>query len=264
MKNLPSAVWIACCATAFAQSQPQQPEPTRMTFDVASIKPNTSVNTNMSISRATGGQLNCTNVNLRLLLTFAYNVRDYQLAGLPGWAGADHYDILAKLSPENAASEPDPSSETAQNHLRRRTQALLTDRFGVVLHPQTRDAPIFILVVPKGGPKLTPNETAGDPQISFNNTRLMCKRVTMTQLADMALSPGMGRPVVDKTGIAGEYDLQMEFAPDTFVPNASAAGDSVKPSFPTALQERLGLRLETSRGPTQILIVDKVERPSAN
>ncbi len=264
MKNLLPGVWISFCAAALAQPQPPQAESHRLIFDVASIKLNTSASTNTSINRALGGQLNCSNVSVRMLLTFAYDVRDYQLLNLPGWAADERYDILAKPSPEDAASEPDSRSDAAQNYLRRRTQSLLADRFGVVLHGETRDAPIYILVLAKGGSKLTPTQTEGGPQISFNYTRMTCKNVTMKRFADVALSIRMGRPVVDKTGLSGAYDFHVEFAPDALTTGASAATDQSGPSFTTALQEQLGLRIETSRGPTTFLLIDKVERPSAN
>lgn len=118
---------------------------------------------------------------------------------------------------------------------------------------------MFNLVAAKGGPKLTPTQTEGPPQFSFNNTRVTCKRITMKQFADMVLSSRMGRPVADKTGVSGAYDVQMAFAPDPFDPGGAPAGSDLGgPSFSTALQEQLGLRLETSKGPTAFLVVDKV------
>jgi len=87
----------------------------------------------------------------------------------------------------------------------------------------------------------------------------------MKQFADMVLSSRMGRSVVDKTGVSGAYDVQMEFAPDPFGPGGAPAGSDLGgPSSSTALQEQLGLRLETSKGPTAFLVIDKVERPTPN
>jgi uncharacterized protein (TIGR03435 family) len=241
---------------------------------VASIKPNTSLSTNQSINFAPGGQLNCTNVSLRLLLTFAYDVRDYQLVNVPGWAAAEHYDVFAKPALEDIPHEPPEHSTAGIARLRSRTQALLADRFGLVLHTENREVPVYHLVVAKGGPKLGDPKPAESvtatgpdgPQISWNNTKVTCKNVTMQRFAEVVLSSRMGHDVVDKTGLTGAYAFRMEFVPDEGPPKNS--GDTVSvdpgPSFLSALREQLGLRLETGKGQVPFLVIDKLERLSPN
>jgi uncharacterized protein (TIGR03435 family) len=268
---------VKLCATACffavlvgAQTNPAKStdlEP-RLTFEVASIKLNTSVNSNMSINRAPGGQLNCTNVSLRMLLQMAYDLRDYQLQNLPAWANTEHYDIFAKPSAEAGAREP--SDISGMPHLRQRTQALLADRFGLILHSEEKELPVYALVVAKGGPKLTAAQNPTDsfgPQISFNDRRVACKNVTMQRFAQAVLSSRMSHDVVDKTGLTGVYDFEMHFVPDegpTKETGDRASTDLAGPSFLSALQEQLGLRLETSKAPVKIWVVDRVDRSTPN
>jgi uncharacterized protein (TIGR03435 family) len=242
-------------------------------FDVATIKVNTTtVNGNRSINWAPGGQLNCVNVPLRMLMQFAYDLRDYQFTNLPGWADTEGYDIIAKPSPEAVQQDPPPNSQAAMALLRQRTQALIAERFGLALHTEEREMPIFTLVVAKGGPKLGEGKPADNlptrgpdgPQMSWNNTRVICKNCTMQRFCDGMLSARMRRTVIDKTGLTGAYEFKMEFVPDEVATKASAETDTTGPSFLTALQEQLGLRLEAGRGSVKILVVDKLEKPSAN
>jgi uncharacterized protein (TIGR03435 family) len=258
---------LAACAILFmpwlAPAQPTS-EPS-VTFEVASIKLNTTAETNRSINWAPGGQLNCTNVPLRMLVTFAYDLRDYQIAGLPAWADSDFYNILAKPSAEEAAKEANVHSQVSLARLRRRTQALLAERFGLTVHTEEREMSVYALVVAKGGPKLgeakpadnLPESGPDGPQITWNSQRVRCKNVTMKRFAETMVSARMGRSVIDKTGLTGAYEFNMEYGPDE-------ATDANRPPFQTALQEQLGLKLETVKAPVKTLMIDKVEKPTAN
>ena len=240
------------------------------TFEVASIKPHGNIaDTNMSINDAPGGQLNCTNVSLQMLVGYAYDVREYQMLNVPAWAETERYDLLAKPSAEDATHEPPRHSaaETALN--RKRTQALLADRFGLKVHEEQREMPVYSLVVAKGGPKLPISTTNTPfPQMSWNNTRVQCKKVTMQRFAQVMLASRMGRYVIDNTGLAGEYDFTMTFQPDEAAPKeigaTSAAVTSAGPTFLTALKEQLGLQLVGARGPAPVLVIDHAEKPSGN
>jgi uncharacterized protein (TIGR03435 family) len=260
--------------TAVIQAQPKEPD-SHFSFEVASIKPSNLLNGNQSINFAPGGQLKCTNVSLRMLVRFAYNMRDDQLVNVPGWAETEHYDILAKPSADDLPGEPPEHSEAAVVRLRARTQSLLAERFGVVSHPETREMPILALVVAKGGPKLGEPKPAADipasgpngPQISFNDRRVSCKNVTMQRFSQGVLGPKMARDVIDQTGLDGAYDFKMDFVPDEGAsrrPGDASASEPTGPSFLAALQEQLGLRLEHTKGPVHLLVIDKIERPSAN
>ena len=254
-----------------------QPEPSeeKLTFEVASIKVNTSADTNRSINWTPGGELQCKHVPLRMLLTFAYNLQDFQVASLPGWSDSEFYDIFAKPSPEAAARETYPYSQEGIARLRRRTQSLLTERFGLVLHTEDRERSVYALVVSKGGPKLGPSKPAENlpasgpdgPQMSWNDRRLTCKNVTMQRFAEGLLSDRMGRTVVDRSGLTGAYDFKMEYVPDETRPRATgdtAANVPEGPTFLTALKEQLGLQLENAKAAVKMIIVDQVQHPTAN
>lgn len=167
-----------------------------------------------------------------------------------------------------AAAEAPGYSPANIEKLRARVRALLAERFGLAHHIESKEMSIFALVVAKGGPKLTGTTTANGPQISVNDRRLTCKKVTMQRFADVVLAGRMGRRVLDKTGLTAEYDFNMEFVPDEGAPKAvsdpPASSELAGPSFQTAMQEQLGLRLEPAKGPVDFLVIDQVQRPSAN
>jgi len=250
-------------------SSAQTPDTKPPTFEVASIKVNHDTgNTGMSINDAPGGRLDCSNVTLRMLLAFAYSLRDYQLLNLPAWADTERYDIMAKPSPEAEASEPPSNSPAFGGRLRERTRALLAERFALKTHEESREMSIYSLVVAKGGAKLPPT-TSDRPMSSWNNTRVICRKIGMQRFAQMVLSARMGRPVVDNTGLTGEYDFTMQFQPDELASKPGVVGTAPAPaaegpSFLTALEEQLGLKLVGAKGPVPFLVIDHVERASAN
>ena len=256
------------CAVAFAAAMAYaQPADPALTFEVASVKPNQTLSTSTSINWAGGGTLNCTNVTLRGLIEFAYNVQDYQLLNAPSWVGAEHFDIMAKPDPEAAKAEPigNKYSEAAATRMRMRTRALLAERFGLALHTETKEGSIFALVQAKGGAKLKPTETENGPQISWNDKSVKCKKVTMLRFAEVVLANRMGRKVMDKTGLNGEFDFEMSFVPDPAPPKEGAPiNDLIGPTFSVALQEQLGLRIESAKGPEDYLVIEKIDRPTAN
>lgn len=245
-------------------------------FEVASIKPADPDAHGSSLMTDRIGGLNATNIPLRAIITMAYGIRDFQLSGGPGWIGTDRYDIIAKPERiENAVEPPDPRSmKDDQRKVRdaqwtERVRSLLADRFGLVVHKETKDQPIYVLTVAKGGPKLTVVTTPGDRQgISGNRGRTQGFAATMSMLANN-LANAVGRPVVDKTGLAAKYDWVLEWTPDvpaTGPQGADAAQpvDSPGPTIFSALQEQLGLKLESAKGPVETVVIDHVDRPSPN
>jgi uncharacterized protein (TIGR03435 family) len=127
------------------------------------------------------------------------------------------------------------------------------------VHNETQQLPIYALVVAKGGPHLTPS-TSESLAIHNMKGRVECKKVTMKLFAENSLTYRMGRTVVDKTGLSGEYDFDFRYAED----QAILTGDTTLPDFLTALREELGLRLESQQGPVAVLIIDRAEKASAN
>jgi len=189
----------------------------------------------------------------------AYDVRNYQLLGSPDWVNDDPYDIAAKAEGDSALTV---------DQVRQLLQALLADRFQLKLHRETKELSIYSLVVGKNGQKL--KEATGD-QFSMNiirrpgQTLITVSKGTMAQLS-ATLSSQVGRPVLDMTGLKGGYDFKLTFAPESLQADANAAASDSNnaPSIFTAVQEQLGLRLDSTKGPVEVLVIDHVERPSEN
>jgi bla regulator protein BlaR1 len=235
-------------------------------FDVASIKPNRSGSRGFSIG-SPGGRFIATNVTLQECIQMAYHVADYRLTGGPSWLNSERYDIEAKA--EHAVPK---------EQLMPMLQALLADRFKLAFHWETKERPGYALIVGKNGPKL--HEAASDhTSISGRRGQLTGRGMSMSQLAD-ALSRQLGQTVLDKTGLRGAFDLTLEWTPDENQTHIFAmqkgvgdgreeaqAPSTAEPSGPsifTALQEQLGLKLESGKVPTQIFMIDHADKPSAN
>jgi uncharacterized protein (TIGR03435 family) len=229
-------------------------------FEVASIKPNTSMGNNVSIQRGPGNGLIATNVTLRSLITFAYDIRDHQLVGGPAWLDKDRYDVVAKPpSPKEGAPEPTEFREVFLL-MRERVQALLADRFKLVVHTETREMPVYALVIGKNGPHLQASKSE-NMSIHGSTGVLQCQKLTMKDFVERALGNRMGRTVLDQTGLTGEYDFEIKYAEDR---GAAAAADVSGPDFLTAMQEQLGLKLEQQKGPVPVIVVDRAEKAEAN
>jgi len=240
------------------------------TYDVVSIKPNRSGSGRNSISE-NSDSFSATNISLKSLLVNAYDVRDYLISGLTGWANSDRFDVNAKI----VEVDTDALKKLTDEQRNAMLQQMLADRFHMKVHLQTEVLPIYEMIVAKGGPKITAVEPIGpDPDADRNsdfkgmsrgnmrvsNTELTAHDVPLDNLA-YALSGRLSRTVVDKTGLKGKFDLSLTWSPDD---ESAAASDSSAPSLFTALQEQLGLRLQPAKGPVETLVVDHVEIPSEN
>jgi uncharacterized protein (TIGR03435 family) len=228
-----------------------------LTFDVASIKPSRS-DQGRSSMQVSAGRIRMENVSLKKVILAAYGIpddREYALVG-PDWLTTEHFDLQAKF-PAN----------TAMEQVRLMTQALLAERFELALHRETRQLPIYALVVAKNGPKIHAAQD-GQPGTSNGPGRLDATKITMQKLADL-LALTTGQQVVDATGLSGAFDFKLEWSPDEMqkkrspdeTPDIGASG----PSIFSALQEQLGLKLEGRKGPVEILVVDHIEKtPTEN
>ncbi len=231
------------------------------TFEVASIKPNRSGARNSGFRRAGPGELNATNVTLKMLVAFAYDVRDYQIAGGPNWLDSERYDILAK---PDLSTGPGPTAEAARRELlRARVQTLLADRFQLKLQHTTKELPMFQLVIGKNGPKLNATKNTQSELLS-NGHHLTCQKVTVASFAKIFLEGQLRRSVKDMTGLTGEFDFTLDWAPDEAPPGAEPAPATDGADLFTAVQEQLGLKLEPAKGPVEILVVEQAERASEN
>ena len=233
-----------------------QPATERLAFEVASVKPNKSGDRGTSMGPSSGG-LTATNATLKFLITFAYDVRDHQISAGPSWFDTERYDIVAK--------GPIDHPTVAQN--RQMLQKLLADRFQLRLLRETKELPEYALVVEKNGPKLHQPEGAGNG-MRIGRGRITTQAVSMEHFAGN-LGKLLGRTVVDKTGLQGNFAFTLEWTPDASQPMgvlgpSPAVPDDSGPSIFTALQEQLGLKLEPQKGPVEILVIDHVEKPSEN
>jgi uncharacterized protein (TIGR03435 family) len=261
--------WILFVCAVPGLAQPDVSPAPDLTFEVASIKPDTSMGRNISLNRTPGGGLDATNVPARLLITFAYNISDHQLSGAPSWLDSERYDIHAKPPARVAAKEPsDFFDAPATERLRLRMQALLADRFQLVVHQETREMPVYALVVGRNGPKLAAWKEGDDPgpQIIGRSGTLTCKKVSMQRFAEGVLAGRLGRNVENQTGLSGDYNFKLEYddAPPKTGSDPADTASATRPTFLDALQEQLGLKLEHRKGPVEVLVIDHVERASAN
>lgn len=190
---------------------------------------------------------------LKSLLVMAYGVRSDQISDGPGWIGSDRFDINAK-----AEGSVDHIPE---HQLHAMLQALLEERFQLKVHYKSQRGTVYALVVGKNGPKFQASSEVRKSMSArwgAGRSQFTLKKATMEALAGRLIS-AVGNPVVDKTDLKGEYDFTVEWTPEGAPPS-----DSNLPSIFTAVQEQLGLRLEAQKGDVEFLVIDHVERPSAN
>lgn len=224
-------------------------------YDVVSIKPNKSGSGNVSI-HTDDGNFDATNVSLKNMLLNAYGLKEAQLVDLPAWGDSTRFDIRAKIL------EPDLKilGKLSADQWRSMLQPILTDRFALKFHTESKVLPVYELVINKGGPKF---QVSASPQhgdsINTHNRNLVATSVPMTSIADW-LSSQVQRVVIDKTGLTGKYDLALKWSADDGPPPEADA----PPPLITALQEQLGLRLQPAHDSVQTFVIDHVELPTEN
>jgi bla regulator protein blaR1 len=237
------------------------PPPPSYGYGVVSIRPAAPDQTQTGFGRGPQGGLRTMNTSVMMMVTFAYSVADYQIVGAPGWVSSEPYDVT--LTPEQADVALGPESNlkdvmASQDRNKQRLQAVLRDRFGLVLRAETHELPIYALVQAKSGAKLAVHP-AGDPKASFYKNgpgHVEGTGATISMLTGM-LSRDLGHPVNEESGLGGQYDFKLDWTPDS---DTSGTG----PSIFTALTDQLGLRLESKKGPVLVYVIEKVERPSEN
>jgi uncharacterized protein (TIGR03435 family) len=224
--------------------------PKLQAFEVASIKPNPNGADDNSM-RTSPGHLTVVNMTPRSLLLDAFGVRESQLVGGPDWLAKEKFDVDAVTG---------TSADLNRTTLQPLLQAMFADRFRLKFHRESRELPVYSLVAAKGGPKLTVHSGEGAPITGIHSSsgkdRVNARKTTMKRLAEV-LSEQTDRVVIDNTGLTGEYDFSLEWASDPIA-------DSQDPSIFTAIQEQLGLKLDSAKGAVQIIVIDSAERPSEN
>jgi bla regulator protein blaR1 len=273
----------------------QTPTGTKPSFEVATIKASDPGQRGMMIQMQPGGRLVIKGAPVRNLLTNAFRVRDFQVTGGPTWMGTDRWDIEARAE-EGSISQrtglPDP---TKPDPISLRLQSLLEERFQLKYHTETRELPIYELSIAKGGSKMKlaedqtpysppergaapppPMQPGGAmPRFSMRMGRGNLEAVAMDETSILqTLSSVVGRIIVDKTGLKGLYDVKLQWTPDPpaggtplGVPGGPELGPAIDPNGPsifTAIQEQLGLKLEATKGPVDVIVVDSVQKPSEN
>ena len=227
-------------------------------FEVASIKPSRpgAVGSLMQLRSPQGGTTAARNVPVRDLILLAYHIQAFQLSGGPAWLNTEPYDLDAKYQPTASLDD-----------IRVMLQKFLADRCKLTVRRETKDGPVYALVVVKGGPKLKPPKPDGFRGIrSSENGQLLAENVTMSSLAEV-LGEQVSRPVIDKTGLTGSYGFSLEGTREEEGVEANSDREpsiDSRPSIFTAIQEQLGLRLESARGPLQNISIQRIEKPSEN
>jgi uncharacterized protein (TIGR03435 family) len=246
------------------------------TFEVVSVKPSNAVDDRTASFVQPGGRYTATNVTLRMLVKTAYGVHDDQVVGGPDWIGRERFDISAKAEVAYA------SATAFRDQARLMLRQALADRFKLVLRSERREIPVYALVLARGdgglGPQLSRSdisECAGPPKAvptapgafepnlpapcgaGFSRPAHVGARGVEFSTLVTSVSTWADRVVVDRTGLTGTFDWDLQWTMEPLSPNTAAAGVSLF----TALREQLGLRLESQRAMVDVLVVDRVERP---
>jgi uncharacterized protein (TIGR03435 family) len=207
----------------------------------------------------TPGRFVARGATLSFLLQYAYRLEPFQISGGPDWLDSDKFEVQARFD----------ANENADNdhNLILMLRALLADRFKLGFHRETRDLPVYELVLAKNGSNLSSSQEDTPPSMRGGGGQLIARHASIANLAGQ-LKRGLGRQVIDKTGLEGFLDFKLTFAPYENAPPGPGRPqlpvDPNGPSLFTALQEQLGLRLQSARGRVEIFVVDCAERPSDN
>ena len=256
-----SGAWFFVVAAGMVVTlSAQSPMPA---FEVASIKRNVSGPPFLPILQILpGGVFTATSQLLVRLIAFAYSVEDFRLVGGPGWIRDARFDVSARAS-----------ADVPNDQVRLMVQSLLRDRFALITHKERREMPLYTLVLARDdgrlGPGLQRLQSEDDcktlRQKLAANTYYTCGAISgAASIASMML----GAPVVEKTGITGTFSVSIQFSPEGVRPFVGEAftppGDPNLPSFRDALRDQLGLKLESGRGPVDVLVIDSVQQPTEN
>jgi uncharacterized protein (TIGR03435 family) len=251
MKAL-SIVLFGAFSVVFAHAQASPPA-----FEVSSVKRNLSGSASAISGMVRGDRFTSTNITPTQLLRSAFGIQEFQIAGKPRWSNDDRFDIEAKAEHDLKSTDWPPMLQT-----------LLAERFKLVFHREQRETSAYALVIAKNGPKLTRVEAftcdRPDPDACSNMAgspiSIVGENVTMNQLASR-LSRSIGRQVTDKTRLDGRFSLKVEWPQEERI---AEPGASASAGIFTALQEQIGLKLESTKEPVDVIVIDKVERPAEN
>ena len=276
MSRVSIVLVVVCLAAALVRAQAPQ---VTLAFEVASVKASAPNAQGQQMRREPGGRVSISNVPLRELIKFVYQIQDYQLDGVPAWAGSESFDIVAKAS----ADVPPVLPGTGVDPLILMLRTLLGDRFRLQVHQESRDMPAYALVALRPGvlgaglkrsttdcqavareqAAKAAQSSPGSSQCGFRAAVgvITSAGFPLSQLLN-PLSQLVQRPLVDRTGLQGGFDYELTF--EHLPGGATPSADANQASIFTALQEQLGLKLEPVRAPVQVLVVDHVQRPTSD
>jgi uncharacterized protein (TIGR03435 family) len=259
----PETAWTIPAAAAPIKPMAADADPA---FEVARIKPSnpdTPVGTKAIVIR--GRQLSTVATTAIDLISFAYGLHLKQVTGGPAWPDQDKFDLLA---------QPDTEGLPNATQWKTMVQKLLTDRFKLTFHRDLKELSVYAIVVHKNGAKLTKSEgdTSGLPSLIFRGFgNLPAKNATMGDFAKLMQTAVLDRPVIDRTGLTDRFDFTLRWTPDASQFGGAAARASSEPDDPnappglfTAIQEQLGLKLDTTKARVEVIVIDRIEKPSAN
>jgi uncharacterized protein (TIGR03435 family) len=270
----PTLTLLAAVSLAFAIPNHAQTTPTTAptpAFDVISVKPAKPGATG-SGSYTRGDVYTATNVTLKAILEHdAYDMPGSQIVGIPPNLASPAFDIEAKMDPAVYDQMKTLTRDQRSLKLAQMVQQLLADQFKLITHTETRQLPVYALVVanPKTGPKLQPAKdlSNSNSSISLSNGQIKAEGVTLEDLAQKltrSLSDVLGHVVIDKTGLTGRYDLTLKWTADMTTSTTPNSDPNAPPDIFTAIQEQLGLKLESTKAPIPVLVVDHAELPTEN
>jgi uncharacterized protein (TIGR03435 family) len=253
IRSIGGASWIVLVASAaFGQTAPQP-----RGFEVASIKPHEGPLHTIFGFSSSGTRVALEGYSQFGLVMEAYKLKSYQVSFPPSVPQADvFYDIVARAEGDGAPT---------RDEFRLMLQKLLADRFNLKIHHEMKEMPVYALVVGKNGPKFkesAPDATfSGYGGVNGRNQYMKQSKATMDDMVD-AIRTFADRPVVDKTGLTGTYDYRIEATLDFRLHNGTDDPNDI--TILSAVQDQLGLKLEPQKAPVEILVVDHMEKPSAN
>jgi uncharacterized protein (TIGR03435 family) len=262
-----NAVFLA--STGWSQTTPG-----KAVFEAAAIKPADPAAGGSSSWNTDEGRFRAVNQTLKSYIMIAYDVKNYQVTSGPNWLDSDHYDITAKLDAEGDDTLPPKSQSRQRNQAidarhRQALQVLLAERFQLKFHRETKNASGYGLVIAKSGLKIKPVDREGGSSTSSNGhngvQKVVAQRVNMDRIASLLMN-ALGQPVVDMTHNEDFYTFNLDWMRENVRDAARDSGSSepALPSLFTAVQEQLGLKLESQKVPVDIIVVDSAEKPSEN
>jgi bla regulator protein blaR1 len=260
MAMRPAILLLVTTLAGYGQRGTEPPK-----YEVASIKPNMDNDFRYTFRIEPDGTLAATGITLKRLMMTAYNVQGFRIVGGPGWVDSRRWDVQAR--PNRAASS---------DQIRPMLRALLEDRFQLHSHSETRNMPVYELVVDRKGAKIpTAKDTETRPTVRVTTGSIELTKATSATFASQ-LSYALSQPVIDKTSLSGTFDFAIEWTPEpredggpttaglppgTPEPPASTLDG---PSIFTAIREQLGLRLQSGRGPVEAVVIDDLQMPTSN